>query len=102
MNEEGSGKGCAKEGNSKGSDGQGGNVMGFLTMGRPPEERMPRLRDSISWGTLAWQGLKAEKVLVMPIMGRDTVKCQVVLVEDSLVAMMVTGRVLCPVAEDRI
>ena len=42
------------------------------SMGRPPEERMPRLRDSISWGTLEWQGLKAEKVLVMPIMGRDT------------------------------
>lgn len=41
-------------------------------MGRPPEERMPRFRDSISWGTLEWQGLKAEKVLVMPIMGRDT------------------------------
>ena len=61
------------------------------SMGRPPEERLPRLRDSISWGTLAWQGLKAEKVLVMPIMGFDTGEDQIVSEDDSLDGFWMSG-----------
>lgn len=39
--------------------------------GRPPEDKMPRLSDSMSWGTLEWQGLREEWVLMMPIMGEE-------------------------------
>lgn len=38
------------------------------SMGRPPEDRTPRLTESIRRGMLEWQGLKEEEVLIMPML----------------------------------
>jgi len=42
------------------------------SIGRPPASMTPRFTASIRRGTLPWQGLKSENVLVMPMIGRSS------------------------------
>ena len=38
------------------------------SMGRPPDDKTPRLTEEIRLATLKWQGLKDEYVLIMPML----------------------------------